>query len=384
MHVLVFSYEIPPLGGGVGTAISHLIDEWLDRDMRITLITSSLENRFSQEHPHENYTIQYVPVGRSKHNSLSQQRILDQAVYAMCGLLAGLWHFWKHRPDRALSFGYPGPLVTSLLSWFGLPFIHALRGVDVPGYNPRFAWGSRIHSALSRVMWNRAERLTANSTWLKSLAEEVGADTTITVIPNGVDLERFQPVPESNKFERFTVTAGGTLFNEKKQLHLLVEGFAQFVEELSLTESEAQLLLIGSGAEERRLRHLVKQLGIEAHTTFAGTRDPHWIAAHLPRCHVFCLPSLAEGMSNAALEALACGLPLILSDVGAAQEMVEGNGVILQHPDARQISETLRSWYQDVSVRQHMGDRSAIIAKQYEWRQIAQSYQETVKTSKQV
>ncbi len=383
MHILLFSYELPPLGGGVGTAISHLLDEWLeDEDLTITLITSSLDNSFTREKPHPQLTIQRVPLLRSKHDSLGSQRILDQAAYAIFSTLLGVWYKFSSKPDLAVSFGYPGPLATYILSWLGLPFIHALRGVDVPGYNPRFNWGFPIHRFLSRILWNRATALTTNSSWLKKRAQATGSDTEIHVIPNGVDTSLFQSVSDDKKFEKFTVTAGGTLFNQKKQLDQLIRGYHRFIEENQLQPAKNQLLLIGTGPQENELRSLVTKLQLDSYVAFTGKKDRSWIAKNLPRCHVFCLPSLAEGMSNASLEALAAGLPLIMTDVGGAKDIIDKNGILLKSADVDKIASSIGELHNDPQRRSEMAKRSRAIAMTMTWATVAEQYQKNFSIKK--
>ncbi|MCD8527528.1 glycosyltransferase family 4 protein [Candidatus Woesebacteria bacterium] len=233
-----------------------------------------------------------------------------------------------------------------------------------------------MHRLVMRVLWSRAKALTANSQWLATVARKTWPQAPITVIPNGVDTDLFRPVPPKDKFTAFTVTAGGTVMGKKKRLDVLIAGFAEFVQAEQLNSQEAQLLLIGDGDEYAALVQLVRDKEIESYVQFVGAKDRKWIAQNLPRCHVFCLPSVAEGMSNAALEAMACGLPLILSDVGAAREMVDGNGVVLQSVTPESISQTLSAWQADKTLLSTMSRRSVALSAAFSWSRVARELKE--------
>jgi len=375
MRVLLFSYELPPLGGGVGTAVAQLLSEWQHvANLEIVVITSSLENRFKRETFSENITIQYIPTSRNKNQDLHSQSLLQMIGYSLMSVVTAFYYRLHWSPDVSLAFGYPGPIASWLLHWLGGPFVVALRGVDVPGYNPRFSWGKRLHSMVARVLWWAATSITANSSWLASRAKQTAPERSFQIIPNGVDTKLFRPVPFSEKYDLFTITAGGTLLNNKKQLHLILEGFAKFLKENPTAKSKTQVMLIGSGEAETALRQLAKELGIEANVDFVGRKSQAWIAQELPKCHIFCLPSLAEGMSNAALEALAAGLPLVLNDVGAATEMVQGNGFVYSDITAKNISRALTKLYKDPERMKQMSQQSRKISENYRWPQIASSY----------
>ncbi len=368
MRVLLFVYEYPPLGGGVANAIYHLLQEWKDdADLTIDVVTSSLKNEWETEQLAKRIVLHRVPIGVRSPDNYRRQTLVHMVKYTLGSLWRGTRLKMKNSYDVSLSFGYPGPVASWWLSWFGVPYVVALRGVDVPGYNPRFSWGSWVHRLVMRVLWSRAKALTANSQWLADGARKTWPQAPITVIPNGVDTDLFQPVPPEDKFAAFTVTAGGTVMGKKKRLDVLIAGFAEFVQAENLTSKEAQLLLIGDGDEYAALVQLAQDLEIESYVRFVGAKDRKWIAQNLPRCHVFCLPSVAEGMSNAALEAMACGLPLVLSDVGAAREMVRGNGTVLQSVSPETITKTLRAWHADSALLFTMSQKSAALSAEFSW-----------------
>jgi glycosyltransferase involved in cell wall biosynthesis len=95
-----------------------------------------------------------------------------------------------------------------------------------------------------------------------------------------------------------------------------------------------RFVCIGEGPEERRLKRLASELGIQEELQFAGpTRDP---VASLNGLDICCSPSLSEGFSNSIAEAMACGVPCVVTDVGDSARIVGDLGIVVprSHPDS--------------------------------------------------
>jgi len=94
----------------------------------------------------------------------------------------------------------------------------------------------------------------------------------------------------------------------------------------------------------------------------------------LPECDLFILPSLAEGMSNAALEAMACGLPVLLTDTGGAQELVQNNGRVVPCGDMAALRSTLLRMLDTPERWGQWGATSREIAEGRSWSFVAEQY----------
>lgn len=257
-----------------------------------------------------------------------------------------------------------------------MPYIVSLRGVDVPGYNQKFGLYYHLYKPLAKLTWKHAQAVIANSRWLADLAQKT-LDREIRIIPNGVDTDKFKPVAEKDKFKQFTVTAGGTVMGPKKGLEYLMEGFAIFHKK----HPESRLLLFGSGVLENKLRHMASDLGIKSCVEFASRVSHDELASQLPRCHVMCLPSLAEGMSNAVLEAEAGGLPLVVTQVGGTEELLDGNGFLIEKRNSQEITVALTKIYENDKQRTEMSKKSRQQAQKMSWQQTAKKYLDVYKGS---
>ena len=371
-RILLFVYEYPPLGGGVANAIYHLLKEFeKEKNLEIDLITSSLENTWSVSRLSENVSCYQVPIGIKTEDKYQSQTAKNMWLYTKNSLEQAQELVKKNNYDLIHVFGYPSALQAKILhNKYKIPYIISLRGVDVPGYNPRFKLIDTLYKPLVSSLWKDAKRMIVNSKGLRELALATNENLVYKIIPNGVDTKLFKKVAEKYKFKKFTITAGGTIFGEKKGLQYLVEAYADFAKD----KEDTNLLLIGSGDLEEKLREQVKSLGIEDKVDFTGYMEKSALSKNLPRCHVFCLPSINEGMSNATLEAIASALPIIVTEVGGKDELLKGNGFLIPKRNSKEITRRLELLYADESLRKEMAKESRKIAEGMSWEKVAKKY----------
>ena len=178
-------------------------------------------------------------------------------------------------------------------------------------------------------------------------------------IPNGVDADRFCPTTDRQRAKQSLglqgtiVTFVGRL-DPQKGLPALLEGWRTVAESVA----EAQLLVIGAGPEEGAAKRLAAQQGIAARVRFLGAQRE--VLPYLQASDAFVLPSLAEGMSNALLEAMACGLPCVASRIGGNEELIAHgvNGLLVQPGAPTALARALRSVLEDPGQASEMGTRA--------------------------
>jgi len=145
----------------------------------------------------------------------------------------------------------------------------------------------------------------------------------IEVIYNGLDLQRFStPADRAAARAWLGVPAEGPVIGMVGNLRPIKDHptLLRAMARLAAPFPEAQLVFVGEGSEEERLRALARELGIGPRVTFAGPRSD--IPRVLAAMDVFVLSSHSEGMSNAIIEAMAAGLPVVATDVGGNAECV--------------------------------------------------------------
>jgi sugar transferase (PEP-CTERM/EpsH1 system associated) len=166
------------------------------------------------------------------------------------------------------------------------------------------------------------------------LVHDVGVpDWKVVQIINGVDTNRFCPPQDKAAAktkaglppDSFVIGSVGRL-DSVKDYTTLIRAFASVLNgQTGLTglTGKTVLMIIGSGPEERKLKLLAEELGVADKTVFLGERID--IPELLQSIDVFVLPSIAEGISNTILEAMACGLPVIATNVGGNPELIQDN-----------------------------------------------------------
>lgn len=147
------------------------------------------------------------------------------------------------------------------------------------------------------------------------------AADTLCAIPNGVDLERIADARERltkrNRGEKFTIASVGRIIDIKDPLSLL-QAFEQ------CHDTQSQLVFIGAGDMEGRLKLRTSDLGLGRHVILHGLIPREKVYEHLFHADVFVSTSLVEGLPVAVLEAMACGCPVILSDIPSHREIAQG------------------------------------------------------------
>ena len=199
-----------------------------------------------------------------------------------------------------------------------------------------------------------------------------------SVIYNGVDIARFSPsrLSVADRFgipeDSFVVGTVGRLAPEKNQLPLI-----EAVAELRTAGANVHLMLVGDGPMRATLERAASTRGIAEGVTFTGALSD--VRAALKLFDVFVLPSFSETFSNAALEAMAMQLPVILTRTGGAGEMIEDGkeGYILGVEDLSQrlpiLVNQLRT---DHVLRTRMATAAMSRAQQmFSWEGMLNAYQ---------
>ena len=193
--------------------------------------------------------------------------------------------------------------------------------------------------------------------------ERVRADK-ITVIYNGVDLERYS-VPDAAAKAQAKINAGfaadnfvigmSAWFRPEKDHQLLIDACI----EVSKSVPEARLLLVGGGELLEHYRAWVAQHGLQDRIKFVGPVDE--VRPYLAAMDVACLvPRINEGFSNSILEKMATGLPVIVTDVGGNKEAIEhgGNGFVIAPGNKPDLVRHLLGLHADKALRESAGRAS--------------------------
>jgi len=368
MRVLMLNYEYPPIGGGAANATACLLPQLAAFGVQVDLVTTAPGCRAELLTPWPGVRIIRLPVPGVGLNYQGNQALLGYAFAAAMRLptLLKATHYDLAHAFFALPSGLLG-----YLARHQLPYLISLRGSDVPGFSARFAGLHRALRPLSRQIWHGASAVIANSDGLRNMALASFPELPIEVIPNGVDTDEFTPPPTRHRDGPVRIICVSRLIPRKGIADLL-----QAVAELRRTNRCVELDVVGDGPLAHELYARAQALGIASSVRWHGHVEHHLLPPLYAAADIFAQPSLHEGMSNTALEALATGLPLVLSDTGGSAELVSDNGLIVPPQAVPQLTVALARLVDDPALRAAMGRRSRTRALQKSWGAVAMSYAE--------
>lgn len=372
MRILLLNYEFPPLGGGAGNASAQIARCLALMGVDVAVVTS----RYTGLAPFEvkdGYAIYRVPVLR---RYLDHCSIVEMATFVASAAFSLRSIVGTFSPDALIVFfGIPtGPLGLLARKLFGLPYILSLRGGDVPGFlEGELGRSHRLVSTVTKIVWDGASAVVANSVGLAMLAQKSYRKGKVQMIPNGVDTSVFYP-PEHrcipDKALRMIFVAR---LVEQKGAKLVVQAMPEAARRLN---SPLTLDIIGKGPEEYKLRSLVRDLGLGQAVCFSGWLERNEIAERMRKSDLFVLPSYEEGMPNVVLEGMACGLPVLATDIYGVKGLVEDhtNGILVPPGDVQAITDAIVAFGSSPETTQAMGRQSLEIVKQYDWMKTAGAY----------
>jgi glycosyltransferase involved in cell wall biosynthesis len=255
------------------------------------------------------------------------------------------------------------------------PFFYAAMAARISGRRPRViftehgrhypdvvSWKRRLGN---RILFDRlADEVTAVCDFsAKSLADKDGfAARRITVIPNGIDIERYQAVPDRDDLRRRLGLASDRLyiilvarFHPVKDHATLLRGFAG----VAAARPNVDLLLAGDGPLRPVLEAQIAALGITSRVRLLGVRSD--VADLLRAADIFTLSSVSEAASITLLEAMASGLPAVVTAVGGNPELVRGgvDGVLVPRGDAAAFTAAFLDLIDHPGRRRQMGQSGA-------------------------
>jgi glycosyltransferase involved in cell wall biosynthesis len=256
-----------------------------------------------------------------------------------------------HREGRVgiidAHFAYPDGYAASLVAGqLGVPLTLTLRGTEV-----RHARDPRLRLRVIAAL-RAARRVFSVSSSLRDLAVQLGipAERTL-VVGNGVDSARFDPMPKIEARRalglpedgKVLITVGGLV--ERKGFHRVIACLPELLGRFP----DLHYLAVGSAGPEGdfrpQLEQQIRQLALEGRVHFTGALPIEGVRQALSAADVFVLSSRNEGWANVLLEAMACGLPVVATDVGGNSEVVckPDLGTIVPFDDHAALTEALRS-----------------------------------------
>lgn len=270
-------------------------------------------------------------------------------------LFTGIFYFitalrWLRRVRKQFNYdvlnvhwAYPDGFAGALLQTvFKTPVIMTVHGSDIYIY-------SNYPGVRRLLKWaiNRVASVVAVSHALRSAIEAMGVRRNIHVIPcAAVDPKLFRILDQED-------CRKGLKLPGKKRIILFVgnlvavKGVRYLLDAMKILmaarKEDVLLILVGDGSERTQLQRQARRMGLESCVLFVGKRPHEEIPLWMNSADVFCLPSLSEGMPNVVVEALACGKPVVGTQVGGVPEIVRSDrlGYMVPPEDGAALSKAI-------------------------------------------
>jgi glycosyltransferase involved in cell wall biosynthesis/GT2 family glycosyltransferase len=230
-------------------------------------------------------------------------------------------------------------------------------------YPPPFRW-------LERWALRHATALSVCNCEAGRICERKGFPGTATLIPLGVDTQRFSPGPEGRAGDVPVIGYVGRL-EAHKGVDVLLEAIARL--------DHATLRVAGAGPEEEALRTRVAELRIGDRVELVGAVGQDQLPDFYRSLDVLAVPSLPtpgwlEQFGRVVVEAMASGVPVVASDTGALPDVVDDAGLLVPPGDPEALATALKSVLEDDATRGELSRRGVEQAQQASWSEVAGKY----------
>jgi len=365
----MLNYEFPPIGGGAGMAHKALLGKYArSADLHVDVLTSGRRPGLTTERPAANISITRVGIDKKDLHHWRRFEVLQWLRRAR-----GHYRRMLDENDYALVhafFGFP----TGWLCYRTagrIPYILSLRGSDVPGPNLRLQLEYKLLGPVFRAIWRNAASIVACSEGLRRRALAFMPGIDVSVIPNGVDLRRFHPAAGRGADETLRLLTVGRLSNTKR-IDRLIEAVAI----LRGQGRRVALKIVGGGPLETELRRLVTDRRLDAVVHIVGRAEGGRMPAIYRDSDVFVSASMQEGMSNAMLEAMATGLPIVTTRCEGVEELIADNGMVLDDDSPRTIATAVAELADHREKTEGLSAAAVARAAQFGWSAVAEKYLE--------
>lgn len=379
MHILHLSpYYAPAYAfGGVVRAVEGLARAQARRGLRVSVLTTDAWQGTARypgpaQETRDGVAIERLPnrLPALRRFNLSTPRGLRAALGTYLTQVDAL-HLHEFRTLEAL-------LAVPLAGQHNTPLLLSPHGTLTTSTGRsllKHAWDGLLSPRVARHIQHIAALTRAESDEAQQLWRGWGLPAPQAhLLPNGVDLDEFAQLPDASAFRTRWGLDGARVVLFLGRLHprkggeALLRAFRQL--------AAPDLRLVFAGPDEGAREDLQRLASGDARIVFTGFLDGGERLQALAAADLFALPAVGEGLSMALLEALAAGLPAIISPGCNLPEAAEAGAALLAEVDAEALQEALQSLLDDAPRRARMGEAArAFVRQHYAWDAIAAAYE---------
>ena len=370
MRIALVAFTFLPEMGGAEFVVHHLADQWSKQGHEVCVLNNTTDEPVS-------YDVEY---------SVVRYRLLRGSTRFGYHRFPMGWHAQRRLAHLLREFkpgfisahcGYPTGYWLSRIR--PLPrFLVTCHGRDITefdwGHRKRYGVDEQIACAL-----NKSAGVVAISAYARKLMEEMGVKPTkIFDIPNGVDSERFQTKVNVDIRRKLKIPRNAVVIlsvgreNVAKAYDTGIRAFAR----LHTRIPEAFYLVVGRNTE--KWRSLAGELGVGKYVIFCeGLYDDELVGAY-QQADVFFSPSVQEMFPLVVLEAMATGLPEVVTNISGSAEAIENgtNGLVVEPGEVDEMADALGRLIEDESLRKRFSQVNLEKSRLYDWSRISKMYLE--------
>ncbi len=364
MRILIFTTAYFPMVGGAEVAIKEVTDRLTDIEFH--LFCAKMRRETAKKERVGNVMVHRVGFGYS----------WDKFLFPLLAPIIA----WRCSKDEgtiiwSVMASYGG-FAALFLSWLRpkLKFVLTLQEGDPV---ERYEKNAGLFNGLRKKIFAQADRVHAISRFLGKWGKNMGVKSEPVIIPNGVDIVLFtKHISEDERSrirERFhcqsndIVLVTASRLSQKNAIDDVVRAMGGLPEKY-------KFLVLGSGEDEGMLKKLSEEEGVSSRIHFFGSVPHKDLPSFLQASNIFIRPSRSEGLGNAFLEAMACGIPVIGTMVGGIPDFLldgeTGLGCEVDSPES--IARAVRKLEEDAVLRARIIEQaSALVKQKYDWERIA-------------
>lgn len=327
--------------------------------------------------------LKIIRTGFWRLRNLSRSSALYILTTFICVLYRSLFLVWLKKIDLLHCQGFISGFVgLSVKIFFRVPYVITIQSADYAIYHPKFSrgWMVRVKLYLEKIVFSGAAARHAVSNDLVAYYAKLGLKDGL-MVPNGVDRDMFKPAIDRMSLRKKLGFMTDNLIicvsrlEHKNGTHDLI-GAARL---LKKNLADFKLIIIGRGTEEKKLKKMAADFGLEQNVVFLGDIRHSDLPNYLAASDVFVRPALAEGFGIAFIEAMAAGVAVVGTTVGGIADFLfhERTGLVAKAGDAQSVKEQIFRLVSDRQLKDRVEQEAAkMVAEKYDWDAIAKKISE--------
>ncbi len=380
-RLCIVTHTFLPHVGGIEKVVYEQSKRLMHKNFVPKVVTSRIQTA-------QNYTVEGIKV--ECYNSMSLGFRLG--IPYVFPSVASLGVFTKAVKGSKIVHAHGHPYLSSLLAGklakqYGKPFVLTQHNTYIE-YNNIFDQVERVNDlTVGKQTLQQADKIIAISNATKNYVLSLGAKPSkVKVIHNGVDLQRFKPMPQvkAQMRQKLGIPQDAKVVLTVRRL-VYKNGIDTLIESANLAirkNHKIVFLVVGKGPDMGNIQQQIKQLGIENNFKLTGFVPDEDLHLYYNTADMFVLPSKSgEGLPLVAQEAMACGLPVVATNVGGISEiMVKKFGKLVPANNSDALADGILE-FAEADFAQN-GELRAVVKEKYGWdsnvEQLVEIYEELI------